>query len=68
MNPLDAGMDYKKYEYSSLANYTGKKDSSWLKPNEILQMFKNENQDYMKFLAEYEMKKAEMVSLKHELY
>lgn len=68
LNPLDIGEDYTKYNYSSIQYYLKRKESSWVKPDEILDMFKEAKQDYKEFLEDYVEKKAELRDLKDELY
>ncbi len=68
LNPLDIGKNYTKYNYSSIQYYLKRKRSSWVKPDEILDMFKEARQDYKEFLEDYVEKKAELRELKEELY
>ncbi len=68
LNPLDIGQDYKKYPYSSIDYYTGKKSSDWIKPDEILDMFTEAGENYGKFLEDYIDRKEELKENKAELY
>lgn len=68
LNPLDIGEDYKKYPYSSIGYYMGKKSSDWVKPDEILDMFKESKEDYEQFLEDYLDIKEELKEIKAELF
>lgn len=68
LNPLDIDQDYKKYPYSSIDYYTGRKSSDWVKPGEIKEMFKEANVNYKEFLEEYIERKEELKEIKAELY
>jgi putative transposase len=59
--------DYKEYPYSSLANYTGRKQSSWLRPQRILELFEGNSQAYTEFVEDYESTKQENDYLKWHL-
>jgi len=68
LNPLDMGQDYKKYPYSSIDYYIGKKNSDWVKTNEIKEMFKEARENYSKFLEDYVERKEELKEIKIGLY
>jgi len=68
LNPLDINHDYKKYQYSSIGYYIGRKSSDWVKPEEIMDMFKEADQNYKKFVDDYMDRKAELKEIKDELY
>lgn len=68
LNAIDLGLDYRKYKYSSISYYLNTKSSDWVRPNEILQMFKEAKQDYVEFLEEYIGRKKELKETENELY
>lgn len=68
LNPLDVDENYKKYPYSSIGYYIGRKSSDWIQPDEIKHMFREAKQGYLEFLEDYEDKKAELKEVKRELY
>lgn len=68
LNPLDMGHDYKKYPYSSIEYYTGRKSSDWVRPDEIIEMFTEAGESYSKFLKDYVDRKEELKEIKAELY
>jgi putative transposase len=53
------------YEWSSLPYYLSKKQADWVKPERILELFKNNN--YGKFVSDYEDQKKILDDLKQEL-
>jgi putative transposase len=55
---------YTTYEWPSLPNYLGYKQDSWLRPVRVLTMLEG---NYIKFLKEYDDKRAELAALKHQL-
>lgn len=58
--------DYKRWEWSSLPYYLGKKHADWLQPDKILQLF-NGPKDYADFVADYESQKEILDEIKLEL-
>lgn len=57
---------WKRYPYSSLDYYTGKKESDWISPDKILEQFTSVA-DYLEFLENYEQSRDELAELKYEL-
>lgn len=57
--------DYRSYKWSSLPYYLGKKHAEWIKPDRILELF--ENDEYSKFVNDYESQKEILDHLKDEL-
>jgi putative transposase len=57
--------DYRHYEWSSLPYYLGNKQAAWIRPKRILDIF--ENDDYSKFVSDYEEHKEMLDEIKHEL-
>lgn len=68
LNPLDIGQDYRKYPYSSIDYYIGRKSSDWVKPEEILDMFKESKENYGQFLEDYLDRKEELGAIKTGLF
>jgi len=68
LNALDVGESYKNYPYSSIGYFTGDKSSDWVRADEIIDMFREANQDYLAFLEDYVDRKAELKEIKRELY
>jgi putative transposase len=58
--------NYKKYEWSSLPYYLGKREASWIKPEKIIGLF-NQSESYLQFLADYADYKKTLDSIKWEL-
>jgi putative transposase len=63
MNPAD----FEKWPYSSLPNYMGKKQASWLNPKSVMDLFDNSPESYLKFVREYAESKQELTELKWQL-
>jgi putative transposase len=59
--------NYTEWPYSSLPYYLGKKESSWVQPKQILELFDNNTQTYIEFLRDYEESKKELSVLKWQL-
>lgn len=57
--------DYKKWEWSSLPYYLKSKQSDWLHPQRILDLF--EGDSYEKFVGDYEEHRSVMEEIKAEL-
>jgi hypothetical protein len=51
LNPLDAGIDYETYVWSSYPSFVDGCGPDWLKKEYILAYFKN-NQEYMRFVRD----------------
>lgn len=58
--------DYKRYEWSSLPYYLGKRKAEWVRPERILGTF-DSVRDYLEFVEDYEGQKSILDELKHEL-
>lgn len=66
LNPAYPGSDPKSYEYSSFSYYLGKRNATWIKPNEILDFFKSAKRigkkdylSYQSFVEDYPEDSAE---------
>lgn len=59
--------DYKKWPYTSLAVYQGRKKSKWLNTSHVLEIFNNERQSFLDFMEDYEDTKKELSILKWQL-
>jgi putative transposase len=57
---------WQRYKYSSVRFYLDEKSPEWLKPNKILDLFKERN-EYRKFIEDYEDQKRMLEAIKHEL-
>ncbi len=62
LNPTD----WRNFPYSSLKYYAGKSQADWIRPEKILRLFKNQN-EYMKFVADYKEHKKMLDEIKWEL-
>lgn len=67
LNPLDIARDYKAYPYSSYLNFTGERDSEWLSPDIILEMHRDANNNYKKFVDDYISYREDIRESKFEL-
>lgn len=56
---------YKKYPYSSYADYVGERQTAWLQSNRILELFNRDS--YEAFVADYEDYKEQLDEVKHSL-
>lgn len=57
--------DYKKWEFSSLPYYLGRKYASWVNPGYILELF--EGTSYIKFMDDYKEHRKVLKEIKREL-
>ncbi|OGL40319.1 hypothetical protein A3J32_02480 [Candidatus Saccharibacteria bacterium RIFCSPLOWO2_02_FULL_46_7] len=57
--------NYRTWEFSSLPYYLGKKQSDWVRPKMILDLF--ESDEYENFVSDYLSYKRELDGIKHEL-
>lgn len=57
---------YNNYEWSSYPYYLGDKQSDWLRPGRVLELFKDEK-DYASFVDDYKDEHDEIEELKSEL-
>lgn len=66
LNPMDLGVDYATYPYSSYRYIMGSAEANWLKPKIIMSGFKNPN-DYHKFVTEYIPHRKDLKAIKDML-
>lgn len=67
LNPLDIGMNYDKYPFSSYPYYTKNWSASWLQNKRILDIHNQYQQSYQDFVSDYTSVKAIKSELKHLL-
>ncbi|MBI3983981.1 transposase [Candidatus Microgenomates bacterium] len=60
LNPSAVGEDYGRYKYSSLRYYDSATCPDWLKPDPVLELFKD-SQEYTDFLADYSTNSAQLL-------
>jgi putative transposase len=58
--------EYTSYEWSSLPYYSGNSQAGWIKPEKILELFKDTG-DYLKFVKDYRGYKATLDEIKDSL-
>lgn len=63
LNPIDLGVDYKKFNYSSYRFYSGDARAEWVNTSMLLDNFKN-SEDYEKFHDEYIPRRKELLEVK----
>ncbi len=63
LNPVDLGVGYETYSYSSYRNYVGAAKADWLKPDLILDGFK-ERSEYKRFVKDYLPYRKELKDIK----
>jgi len=51
LNPIDAGLDYLTYEYSSIDYFTGSKHASWIHSERLIETAKDKK-EYLEFVAD----------------
>jgi len=66
LNPIELGVDYELYDYSSYRSYTKKAEFQWLKPDWVLDSFEN-ILDYEKFVKYYIDQRTNLKELDSEL-
>jgi len=66
LNPMDLGQDFRGYPYSSIDYFTGTKHANWLHPEKLVQT-KQEKEQYLEFVADYETMHQDMKLLKNIL-
>ena len=66
LNALDNTVDFKKYDYSSIAYFLGEKHASWLHESRLLETEKN-RQDYVEFVSDYKTMRKDLKYLKNLL-
>jgi REP element-mobilizing transposase RayT len=66
LNPIDAGFDYKTYNYSSIAYFAGDKHASWLHSERLIETNKDKK-EYLEFVSDYQTMHQEMKFLKNIL-
>jgi len=59
--------NYKTWPYSSWSNYSGEKNTKWLKTEPIMMLFAGNREKYRKFVSDYEDSKKELDALKWQL-
>ena len=67
LNPLDLGVKYEHYPYSSWSYYLKQKKAEWINPKRILNMHTAELNNYFEFVEDYKAMRAELQHLKHYL-
>ena len=55
-----------EYKWSSLNYYVGNKRAEWIRPDRVLEIFKDRD-DYMQFVQDYEEQKIFLDEIKHSL-
>lgn len=58
---------WRAYDYSSLPYYRGERSAEWLNAANILDIFSNDQAEYLRFVADYEDQKQILDDLKWEL-
>lgn len=66
LNPLDLGVDYKDYPYSSYRFFAKKAEAEWVKPDIILSGFRSAH-SYEHFVEEYIPQRNELLEIKNVL-
>jgi len=66
LNPIDAGLDYLTYEYSSIAYFAGSKHTSWVHTERLIDNAKDKK-EYIEFLADYTSMHSDIKYLKNIL-
>lgn len=64
LNPIDLGVDYLNYPYSSIGCYVSNKQLHWLHPERV---YEGSAEAYTQFLSEYESVHDLYKQVKHEL-
>lgn len=64
---LNPGEKYKTWPYSSYKNYTGEKNSSWLKTHDLLKVFDGNGKDYLDYTNDYFASERELQILRLQL-
>jgi len=59
--------NYNEWSWSSLPYYKGNFHADWIQPQLILDLFNNNQQEYLKFVADYEEMHAYLEKLHHDL-
>lgn len=66
LNPLDLGVDFRLYVYSSIAYFAGERHADWLHVDKLVTT-KAESAEYIEFVSDYETMHEEMKLLKNIL-
>ena len=66
LNPIDAGLDYLTYEYSSIAYFTGTKHANWIHSERLIETAKDKK-EYAEFLDDYTSMHSDIKYLKNIL-
>jgi hypothetical protein len=66
LSPLNIGEDFRPYNYSSILYFAGHKQADWLHPERLVET-KNDQKQYLEFVADYETMHEDMKYLKNLL-
>jgi REP element-mobilizing transposase RayT len=66
LNPLDISEDFSEYPYSSLPYFAGDKHADWLHPERLIET-KDDQKQYLEFVADYKTMHEDMKYLKNLL-
>jgi len=66
LNPLDINKDFRQYDYSSIAYFTGEKHTSWLNGTRLVET-ESDRKEYLEFVADYKTMHNDMKLLKNIL-
>lgn len=66
LNPIELGVDYKYYDYSSYRAYSDQAEFLWLKTDWVLNSFKD-TEEYEKFVKDYTDRRTSLKELDREL-
>lgn len=67
LNPLDIRQEWQTYKYSSYPYYSSQKQADWVRPNRILDIHQEHQQEYAKFVSDYQNYKKTLHVIKSEL-
>lgn len=66
LNPIDAGYDFKHYDYSSMKYFTGAKRAGWLHTERLVET-DDDKRKYIEFVEDYKTMHQDMKYLKNVL-
>ena len=66
LNALDNSVDFKTYDYSSIAYFLGKKHASWMHENRLVEAEKD-RREYSEFVSDYETMHSDLKLLQNLL-
>jgi putative transposase len=66
LNALDNSIDFKNYDYSSIAYFLNKKHASWLHESRLIETDKD-RREYAEFVSDYETMRKDLKYLKNLL-